>query len=411
MHTKYAVAEEEWLEICRNYSDDKLLDLPADLLEEFTQKGILIIQYEKITFRADYLFTYFVAKEMNNNIVLFDYITSDAAFYSNYKELVFYGELEGVDNGRLLNSVHSRLSELELEIKTSYASEGIDLQERWESVLVEDSEDDNEHYESTLRDTSSAKQTPETLKHARNRDLLQVDRGRGITERAAVKALESKWYVAMKSYFQMIKHSSNLDGNEKLLHMQKAIESSELFVMSLAAKKDLLCSKAVVFRSGILYFNPLVEIDPEKARRDFKFAAPNSFARVLGDLMANPQLSPAFRRLLKSNSELARYLARHLLLEIPNSENRIAFLEDLMKSDNLVLQTCSMNQLKNKYLGYALDEESRLYYKSMIKAITSNSELLNQNQQRALEKRRMLADMKRNFEHAGRGNRVLSGSH
>ena len=83
------ISTTHWKAMCQKYSAGKLLDLPKNMLEEFTQKGILISQNERITFRADYLFTYFVAKEMNINQTVYRYVTADDAFFRNYRELVF----------------------------------------------------------------------------------------------------------------------------------------------------------------------------------------------------------------------------------------------------------------------------------------------------------------------------------
>ena len=114
---------------------ERLLDLPTGLLEEFTLKGILLQQGGWITFRADYLFTYFVAKEMNLNPEIYRFIAAEGAFFRNYRELVFYGELEGVDNARLLNDTFERVSRLKQEIVIKYEEEGLELDEEWRHML------------------------------------------------------------------------------------------------------------------------------------------------------------------------------------------------------------------------------------------------------------------------------------
>ena len=82
-----------------------------------------------ITFRADYLFTYFVAKEMNLNPEVYRFIAAEDAFFRNFRKLVFYCELEGVDNARLLNDTFERVSRLEEEIVTKYREDGLELDE------------------------------------------------------------------------------------------------------------------------------------------------------------------------------------------------------------------------------------------------------------------------------------------
>ena len=115
------VTIKKWNEICRSYGQSKLLELPTDLLAEFTQKGVLILQNGSVTFPADYLFSYFVAKEMNLNATVFSYISSQEAFYANHKEIVMYGELEGVDNSKILERTFERLSSLEDTIRDTLA--------------------------------------------------------------------------------------------------------------------------------------------------------------------------------------------------------------------------------------------------------------------------------------------------
>ena len=134
------VTIEKWNEICRSYGQSKLLELPTDLLLEFTQKGVLILQNGSVTFRADYLFSYFVAKEMNLNPTVFSYISSQEAFYANHKEIVMYGELEGVDNSKILEETFHRLSSLEDTICGTYLDNGINFDEEWNRMISDEPE-------------------------------------------------------------------------------------------------------------------------------------------------------------------------------------------------------------------------------------------------------------------------------
>ena len=384
----------EWSQICTNYSADRLIELPGDLLEEFTQKGILIKQSGNITFRADYLFTYFVAKEMNLNPNVYLHITADDAFFTNYRELVFYGELEGVDNAKLLDDTKARIEQLEQEIVESYESNGISFDEEWEEMLSENPDGDDAKLNEAVNATMAQVPTNKTVKQALSTDLNRVERTRGVTRRTTVRELEARWYVAIKTYFQLVKHSSSLSGDEKLRHLSKAANSAELFIKSLAAKRGVISQRAAFFHSGILYINPMVNTDPVGARREFKFMAPASMARVLSEAMNNPLLAPAFRKLLNEESDIVKFLARHLLLEIPGDANRRAFVESLEKTDHLVLQTCSLNRLKYKYLGYSISDGSKTFYRGIIDDIafkTSLSKRINHDQ---WKKHRLLVDMR-----------------
>ena len=200
LHAISRITTNGWNEICANYSADRLIELPGDLLEEFTQKGILIQQSGNITFRADYLFTYFVAKEMNLNPTVYNHVTADDAFFTNYRELVFYGELEGVDNAKLLNDTKTRIEELEIEIVQSYDNKGISFDEEWETMLSESPDGDDAKLNEAVNAAMAEVPTIKTVKQALSIDLNRVERTRGVTRRTTVKELEAQWYVAIKTY-------------------------------------------------------------------------------------------------------------------------------------------------------------------------------------------------------------------
>ena len=389
------ITEEEWNEICSEYSTGRLLELPSDLLEEFTIKGILVRQNGGITFRADYLFTYFVAKEMNQDVGVYKFIAADEAFFSNYRELIFYGELEGVDNGRLLNDTRKRLVALETKIVESYRNDGIDFDREWENMLSENAIEDTAKVGEAINAAITEVPTSKTATKALARDLTDVDRSRGVVQRVTVRELEAQWFVAINTYFQLVKHSAGLPGLEKLRHLTKAVESAELFIKSVAAKREFISSRPTYFYSGILYINPLARTDPNRARKEFKFAAPSTFARLLTESMSNAQLAPAFRKLLEEDSEIVKFLVRHLLLEIPSESNRQAFVESLEDATQPVLQACTLNRLKHKYLGYSTTDVVRSYYDEIIEDLVRQSSLREKIQPEQLRKRRLLVDMRK----------------
>ena len=397
--SKSKVSMQQWDRICKQYSENKLLELPGSLLEEFTQKGVLLIQNGSITFRADYLFSYFVAKEMNLNPSIFTSISSQDAFYANHKEIVFYGELEGVDSTTILNDTRSRLISLEEDINEMYVNNEVNFEEEWQTMLSEGRESSEKKLLATVNDVMEEEPTEASVNRARARDLHSVDRRRGVVERATIRELEARWLVSIKTYFQLLKHAANLPAKDKMQHLWKAVQSSELFVKSLATKRTHISTKVLYYDSGILYINPLAEIDIERSKQEIKYLLPMSFASMLGELLANPQLAPAYRELLKHHegSEITRYLARQLLLEIPSNKNKKVFVDDLINAKEIVLQTCSLQGLKEKYLGYSLSEESRVYYSDIIASIAKEPKLEVSFQYKDLQKRRLLSDMKKNF--------------
>ena len=131
------VTRQVWQEMAQEYELDRMLELPDNLLEEFTQKGLLIQQAEQVTFRADYLFNYFVAKEMNRNEQVYKFLIEGDGFYRNFRELVVYGELEGIDNLRLLEDAYQKLNELEENINKVNSQLGVNLEEEWQETLAE----------------------------------------------------------------------------------------------------------------------------------------------------------------------------------------------------------------------------------------------------------------------------------
>ena len=391
----HSASSDEWAEICEKYAADKLLDLPDGLLVEFTLKGILLHHEGRITFRADYLFTYFVAKEMNLNQKVFDHITSKDGFFVNYRELIFYGELEGVDNGKLLDETYERIRGLEERIEQSYAKHGVSLEHELQNMLTENSDEDGQMLVNAVRRVLRETPSTGTVDRALTRDLTNVDRGRGIAKRSNVKELEAQWLVAIRTYFQLIKHGTNLSADQKMKHLNKAFESAEMFIMGLAAKRGIISREPAYFHSGVLYINPLAESDPERAKREFKLHAPNSFGELLAELITNAQLAPAFRKLLDGESEIISFLARHVLLEIPEERNRRAFGASLGSAKDVVLKTCSLSRLKYKYLGYAISDESKDFYEGIIRDIAGNQSLLDQASQELLRKKRLFVEMKK----------------
>ena len=223
-----------------------------------------------------------------------------------------------------------------------------------------------------------------------------MGRQRGVIRRTTIKALESRWLVSIRTYFQLLKHTANLPADDKMRHLRKAADSSELFIRGLATKRAHIGTQPTYYYSGIVYINPLAEIDLERSKREMRYLLPMSFARNLGDLLINPQLAPAYRELLKyrKDNEIIRYLSRHLLLAIPGSKNQRAFLDNLLKSKSIVLQTCSIRGLREKFLGYSLSDESRTHYSNIIHSIANDPTLGATLQSKDLRKRRLLSDMR-----------------
>ena len=395
MNNQAEISTTDWKENCQAYSTERLLELPTGLLEEFTQKGILLQRGDWITFRADYLFTYFVAKEMHLNQQVYGLIAAEEAFFRNYRELVFYGELEGVDNARLLDDTFDRVTKLEAEIVRRYQDAGFDLEEEWHRMLGEESGEDRGRRDDAAAAAIEAKPTEGSVNKALSTDLRGVERGRGVLQRVTVKELEAQWLVAIRTYFQLVKHSGGLPGVDKIRHLRKAAGSAELFIKSLAAKREEIGNKMVHYHGGVVYIYPLAGSDVKRARKDFKLNAPATVAGMIVEHMNNAQLAPVYRKLLDDTSQVVRFVARHLLLEVPSSQNRRAFVKSLEGTKELVLQTCSLDRLKYKYLGYSVSGKERDFYGGIVADLAEKAKLIGIPEREQLRKRRLLADMRR----------------
>ncbi len=388
------VTVDNWNSIAQEYANDRLLELPEGLLEEFTQKGILIQQVGQATFRADYLFTYFVAKEMNVNHEVYKFIVEGEGFYRNFRELVVYGELEGVDNLRLLEDTHGKLDVLEMDIKRAYADEGVDLDHEWQETLAEGRTDDQRRRDEAIGEAGSEAPSKESRNRALSAALRSVGRARGVRRRFTVQELEARWLVTMRTYCQLVKHCGGLSGKDKLRHFERCAQAGELFVKHLAARRQHLRGNVTYYHGGIVYINPLVKEDSQLAHEEFKVYAPQSVAEMFAEYMANAQMMPVYRRVAASGGEVAKFIARHLLLEVPGEENRRYFVQSLLQAEQLTLQTSSLRRLKYKYLGYSNSPEEQNHYRGIIDDLARRDGLVGVEEKQRLRKRRLLANMR-----------------
>jgi predicted MPP superfamily phosphohydrolase len=386
----------DWAVFIDEYSAAKLLSVPSGLLEEFIFKGILLDRSGQITFRADYLFSYFVARAMHNDSQLRESILKTDLFFSCYREIAAYGELENVDNVDLIQLVRDRLEIIEEKVLESYSKEGVDLDSElvllFEDLNVEDSLEELNGTASTLNDLPNIDEPDED--HL-NDELKRIPRKRGILPRTEVRYLESRWLNTLLTFLRLLKHSENLMGSTKLSHIECALENGELFVKTLAYKKDIIAQQPAAVIDGILYLNPLAAFDLKKSVAEFKYSAPSSFARVLGETISNPKLSPVFRKLSGNGSDLRRYFVRRMLLDHSEEENRKAYCTDLTSSTEIVLQTCSLRELKRDYVTQGYIKPRREYLKSVVDSLANSQKIAGLFSKKEWERRQQLDRMKR----------------
>lgn len=379
--------------IISDYTEQMLLEVPKGTLREFFDKGILFASGELITFRANSMFSYFVAKEMVRNQEVFRIITSEDCFFSYHNEVVFYGELEGVDNSGLLSAAESYAVQLEQLIVAQYAENGIDFKEEW-NKLVSPSGNDRPQLASTIEAISS--QVPSEAERSRSRssDLNAEPRLRGVSSRDTIKELEAKWLTSIRVYLQLLKYSSSITGSEKVRHLRSVLSSLELFAQSIAVKREQISTSPAFSHSGILYINPMAAFDVERSKRDFKINANASVALMASELMGTPQLGLALSRVTNSTNEFHNYIIRNLLMDIPSEDNADFVIKSIVNSQITALQIASLRALKAKYVSYRTSDTERHHHKSIIDGLNKEKNTRGQLDIVQLEKRLSLEKMK-----------------
>lgn len=383
--------------IISEYSEEMWLEIPKDTLQDFMEKGILFEQDAEITFRANYLFSYFVAKEMVRNSKLYSEITQGEKFFPHHNEIVYYGELEGTDPSSLLDQTSMFISDVEKLILSQYETHGISFEKEWKK-LTEQIEPEDESLEAVIETIASETPSEHSKEISRAQDLSSPTRSRGVGARGTIQELEAKWLVLLKTYLQLMKHSTSLGGQEKLKHLTKVFESLERFAHNLAVKRDMISVRPMFYYGGILYINHLARIDPEKAKQNFKIAAPASVARLASDLMGSSQLNLALQKASKSAPEFSKFIITTLLLENPAAANKRVITENIIGAQNNSLQIANLRSLKDKYLSYKNDKADTEFYKSVIDDLAKKKALHGAINKSALEKRRRLANLKKGAE-------------
>ncbi len=382
---KVHLSRSEIDEVIKNYTEEMLLEVPKDILEECFEKGILLASGERITFRANSMFSYFVAKEMIRNPDLFSHITTKENFFSHNNEIVFYAELEGVDNSTLLKNTQQYIIDLETIIINQYEDNGINFEDEWRK-LVSPSVDDAPLLEDTIDKIASQVPNEEDMMLSRSTDLHSSFRARGVSERSTIKDLEAKWLIAIRVYLQLLRHSSTVNGLDKIKHLRSALNSLERLSQSIAVKREKISSNFAYSDGGILYINPLAAIDIDKSKREFKLNANISVATMASDLMGTSQLGLALSRVSDSENEFQNFIIRNLLMDIPSSDNAQYIVQSIANSKIPTLQIASMRELKNKYVSYKTNDQERAYQKEIIEGL---------NKEKNIRKHLNLTDLKR----------------
>lgn len=380
------VSTQEWSEFCEKYSTSLLIDLPETLLDEFLEKGILFEVSGYITFRADYLFTYFVAKEMSSNRVLFDNVMSGEYFFRCLREMTFFCELEEANNANVLSRVQEVLNEIENKVFDIYNKNEINFDDEWQEMVSEKHTAERE-IETEIEKLSEQKPTAESVLMAQQNDLSSIQRKRGITNRDDIRHLESKWLAVLTTYLQLVKHSINIDAEAKIHHFSAALKSSGLFMKGLAAKRHLFVEYPYVIVSGVLYINHRVLSDPQRAKSEIKYAIPTTIAEFVFEHLFNSQLLPVFRKFVHEADEETGHIVARLLLGTSDKESQRNWEFIFRSVLSPVMKKSALNSLKKQYLGYAVTKQQRQFFENILTSLAKNTSELTQHQMNQLKYR------------------------
>ncbi|MYM54818.1 metallophosphoesterase [Thalassovita mangrovi] len=392
------IDENKWSSLTSSYSEQYLIDLPSGLLDEFIEKGILTVYNKSITFRGDYLFSFFVARQMKADPTFAGNVTTGEALFKYHKEIAFYGDLEGTDTRSVLNTLHDAVDSLEAVLDDNYQDNGISLSEEWLNTCAEQAQHGGEHtdFVRAADDLGGVEPTPEKADRFDNQELSRVQRRRGVAERLEVKEAEARLLVSMKLYALLLKNSLQVPGPEKLRHIAKLYQAAEVWVGFLCANREDIVSKPIVLAGGVRIINMGAILDPDKSAREFKYNAPNALSRILSDALRNPQLSTALRRLMPNLSPMGSLFARDALLDLPNEDNRKSYVESIVAEEDINLATASLKTLRVKFLASGRSKEQRDNIEGILLSLQKHKSISGTVSFDSLKKARLLRDMKEN---------------
>lgn len=398
---RLGIDQEDWNKVCLDYQDRYLIELPKGLLEEFIEKGLLTLFNGKITFRGDYLFSFFVARQMKADPAFAESLLANDGLFKHHREIVFYGELEGTDTSSVLNSIYLVLGEIEEPLIENYSREGVDITSEWLNTCAEDSEllAGNLALHEAANQLQDTKPTPENADRISDAQLAEIHRRRGVAQRVVIKEAEAKLLVGMKLYALLIKNSLQVPAPDKLRHLQKLYEAAELWVGFMCSRRSEITSNPLVLAGGVLFINTGAAINPQKSAKDFKYAAPNSVSRILSEAVRNPQLAVALRTVMPKLSPMGMLFARDALLEIPGKENRSAYIGTLVSESNKTLMTSSLRSLRTRFLASGRRKDQRNHIEKIVDELKRNSAISGKTNFDQLKKARLVRDMK---EHANK---------
>ena len=394
---KPGLSRVEWDGDILEYEETYFIELPKNLLQEFEEKGLMVSEGGQITFRADYLFSYFIARQMKSDDAFAENLISGDGLYKHDDEVIFYAELEGTDTVKVLEPLYEQADILKNELFEQYKNGGIDLTDEWKNAVTEKPAD-TEELVVELGNADKIPPDPENADARDNERLSSVIRSRGIRRRQNVVETERRLLIAMRMYSRLIRNAQNIKGTDKLKHIYRLYDVAEMWVGFMMSARHDIASSPITEAGGVRFINQGAILDKAKSMADFKYNAPNSISTVLAEAMRNPQLSPALRKALSDLSPMGALFAREALLKLPSDDNINAYLASIkMSKKDEILLVASLRSLKQEYLesgrNVAVKDHALGIIKGVIK-ISGEIGRITIGDLKKLERRRLLRDLK-----------------
>ena len=393
---KSGLSHDQWKQDILEYEKAYLVKLPRDLLDEFEEKGLLVSERGEITFRADYLFSYFVAHQMKSDDTFAQNLISGEGLYRHGDEAVFYAELEGTDTARVLEPLYEQVNILKNKLFEQYKKVGIDLTCEWRNAVAEKFEETEEIV--ALENPDYIKPVPEHADARATQKLADVERRRGMIKRQNVAETEARLLIAMRIYSRLIRNALHILGDDKLRHINRLYESAEMWLgFMMSARVDIVFFPLTV-TGGVRFINTDAIFNPASSIANFKYNGPNAISRVLAEAIRNPLLSPALQKALPDLSPMSALFAREALLGLPSEDNVNAYIASIKASkEDEPLLTTSLRSLRREYLESGRNTEIRDHTLEIIKRIlkvTGKVGKITIGNLKRLETQRLLLDFK-----------------
>ena len=217
---KTGLSRDEWDSDILEYEETYLIELPEDLLQEFEDKGLMVSEGGQITFRADYLFSYFIARQMKSDDAFAQDLIDGDGLYKHGEEVIFYAELEETDTVKVLEPLYKQANILEKKLFEQYKNAGIDLTAEWNNAVAEQNAD-TEELVVELENADKVVPDPKIADARASEKLATAFRSRGARMRRDVAETERRLLIAMKMYSRLIRNAQNIKGTDKLKHIYR----------------------------------------------------------------------------------------------------------------------------------------------------------------------------------------------